>query len=74
MSLPYAVAPGAGAGDALTGGATETDETEDADAERIKAKVAAMVVSRPGRMVRASSTMGTRQVKFMTVIAPNGSR
>jgi len=53
MSLPYAVAPGAGAGDALTGGAPVsegTEETADAEADRIKAKVAAMVASRPGRM------------------------
>src|SRR5665811_2284127 len=68
MSLPYAVAPGAGAGDS---GATETDETEDAEAESIKPRVAAMVVSRPGRMVGASSTRGTRQVCFMTVTTPN---
>src|SRR5450759_2900797 len=71
MSLPYTVAPGAGAGDALTGGATET---EDAEAERIRPRVAAMVVSRPGRMVCASSTRGTRQVCFMMVTTPNGSR
>ena len=69
--MPCTVAPGAGAGDALTGGATETDETEDAEAERIKPRVAAMVVSRPGRMVGASSTRGTRQVCFMTVTTPN---
>src|SRR5450759_342184 len=71
MSLPYTVAPGAGAGDALTGGATETGETEDAEAERIRPRVAAMVVSRPGRMVCASSMRGTRQVRFMTVTTPN---
>ena len=80
MSLPYAVGPGAGARGALARGATvteeteETEETEDAAAERIKARVAAMVVSRPGRMVGASSAMGTRQVNFMTVTMPNGSR
>src|SRR5665811_1298097 len=72
MSLPYTVAPGAGAGDALTGGATETDETEDAEAERIRPRVAAMVVSRPGRMVCASFMRGTRQVCFMMVTIPNG--
>ena len=74
MSLPYAVAPGAGARDALTGGATVPEETEDAEAERIKTKVAAMVVSRPGRMVRANTTMGTRHVNFTAVTTPNGSR
>ena len=55
----------------MAGGATETDETEDAEAERIKPRVAAMVVSRPDRMVGASSTRGTRQVCFMTVSTPN---
>jgi hypothetical protein len=74
MSLPYAVAPGAGARGALTGGATVPEETEDAEAERIKTKVAAMVVSRPGRMVRANTTMGTRHVNFTAVTTPNGSR
>ena len=74
MSLPYAVAPGAGARDALTGGATVPEETEDAEAKRIKPKMAAMVVSRPGRMVRANTTMGTRHVNFTAVTTPNGSR
>src|SRR5450759_2466197 len=68
MSLPYAVAPGAGAWDALTGGAKEFDE--DAEAERIKARPAAMVVSRPGRMVGARSTRGTGPVCFMAVTTP----
>jgi hypothetical protein len=64
------VAPGAGAGDALIGAATVA---EHAAAERIKIKVAAMVVSRPGRMVSAKSPMGTRQVNVMTVTTPTGS-
>ena len=47
MSLPCTVAPCAGAGDAMTGGATGTVEAEDAEEERIKPRVAAMVLSRP---------------------------
>src|SRR5674476_1112438 len=70
MSLPYAVAPGASARDALTGGAKEFDEAEDAEAERIKARLAAMVVSRPSRMVGARSTTGTGPVCFMAVTTP----
>src|SRR5450631_334028 len=74
MSLPYTVAPGAGAGDAMTGGATGTVEAEDAEAERIKHRVAAIVLSRPGLLVGGNSTRGTCQVCFITVITPNGSR
>src|SRR5450759_5018854 len=61
MSLPYAVVPGAGAPAALAGVAMVTGETEDAKAERINTRVAAMVVSRPGRMVGASCTMPQTQ-------------
>ena len=44
--------PGAGARGALAGPATVTeDEAEDAAAERITARVTAMMVSRPGRMI-----------------------
>jgi len=64
------VAPGAGAEDALTGAATVA---EHAAAETIKIRVAAMVVSRPGRLVSANSPMGTRQVNVMRVITPTGS-
>src|SRR5450759_5277800 len=70
MSLPYTAAPGAGAGDALTCGAKEFGEAEDAEAERIKARLAAMVVSRRGRMVGTRSTTGIDPVCFMAVTTP----
>src|SRR5450631_302162 len=65
MSLPCTVAPGAGAGDATTGSATGTVQAEDAEADRTKPRVAAMVLSRPGRLMDGNSTRGTRQVCFM---------
>jgi hypothetical protein len=70
MSLPYSVAPATGAGEVLTGGATGTDENEDTQAERTKPSVTAMVLSRPGLLVDASSTRGTHPVCFMTVTTP----
>ena len=70
MSLPYTVAPGTGATDVSSGRRTETGGAEGAKAERIKPRVAAIVLSRPGRVVDASSTRGTRPVCFMTVTTP----
>ncbi len=52
----------------------DAEDAEDAEDERIRHRVAAMVISRPARMVRASSKMGTRQGNLMTLTTHNRSR
>src|ERR1035437_10023229 len=67
MSLPYTVDPGAGTGDRWTGGATGADENGDTTAQRIRPRVATMVVSPPGRLFGGNFARCTRPVCGMAV-------